>query len=57
LIDRFDFPATDTLKRPCITYHVTKPDVLTEHPVKLLFKVRFRHIVLLLLGIVHNCGT
>jgi hypothetical protein len=46
LIDRFDFPARNTLKSQCIPNHITKPDVLTEYPVKLLFMVRLRHIPL-----------
>ena len=57
LIDWFDFPATDTLKRPCVSYHISEPDVLRKHPVKSFFKVRLRHTHHALSEIVHNCGT
>lgn len=57
LIYRFDFPARNTLKRPCVPYHIPEPDVLAEYPVKSFFKVRLRHTSLSPLNIAHNCGT
>ena len=57
LIDRFDFPARNTLKSSCVSDHVADPDVLTEHTIKFFSKVRLRHIVLSLLNIVRNSET
>jgi len=57
LIDRLNLPTTDTLKRACTSYHVTKPDVLRKHPVELFLVVILRHIHLSLLDIVRNYGT
>lgn len=57
LVDRFYLSTTDTLKRPCVPYHIPEPDVLAEYPVKSFFKVRLRHTHHALSEIVHNCGT
>jgi hypothetical protein len=43
LIYRFDFSARNTLKSPCIPDHITKPDVLRKHPIKLFFIISLRH--------------
>ena len=43
LIYRFDFPARNTLKSSRVPNHVTKPDVLTEYPIKFFFISSLRH--------------
>lgn len=55
LIDRFNLTTRYALKGPCVSDHVTKPDVLAKHPIKLFFVVSLRHRSRVFSSIVRNC--